>query len=331
MEPTTPDEAAELFLEKRRGDSARSTVQSYQYRLKQWLEWCSENDIEAVEELTTLHIHKFNTYLNDRIAKTTKKSYMTALRLLLDYMCKLNITSRELVEAVETPTLSGDDDVRSDILTQEEAEEVLEHLKRFEYASRTHIQLLLAWRVGARMSSIRALDLSDYDSEEQFLQFRDRADEGTSLKNGGGGERMVALSPDTCTVIDSYIEQNRIDVEDKHGRKPLLTTRQGRISKNCMRRRTYQYTRPCERGETCPHERDPEDCEAMSPTTAHACPSSVALHAIRRGAITTMLSDDDTPTRAVSDRVDASKEVLDKHYDSRSEKSKMEKRRQFFS
>ncbi len=51
-------------------------------------------------------------------------------------------------------------------------------------------------------------------------------------------------------------------------------------------------------------------------------------HAIRRGSITHWLRED-VPTPAVSDRADVSADVIDQHYDERTDQEKMEQRRQY--
>lgn len=89
----------------------------------------------------------------------------------------------------------------------------------------------------------------------------------------------------------------------------------------------YQWTRPCMIGE-CPHEKDPETCEYMDRDNASGCPSSRSPHGVRRGSITSHLRDG-TPEEIVSDRMNVSGDVLDQHYDQRTEREKMEVRREF--
>lgn len=50
-------------------------------------------------------------------------------------------------------------------------------------------------------------------------------------------------------------------------------------------------------------------------------------HAIRRGSITHSLNND-TPDKVVSDRANVSPEVIEQHYDRRSEREKMQQRRE---
>jgi len=61
---------------------------------------------------------------------------------------------------------------------------------------------------------------------------------------------------------------------------------------------------------------------------AMTCPSSVYPHALRRGSITWHLREK-IPKHLVSDRMDVSPDVLDKHYDARSDEERMRQRRDY--
>jgi hypothetical protein len=54
----------------------------------------------------------------------------------------------------------------------------------------------------------------------------------------------------------------------------------------------------------------------------------VSPHAIRRGSITHFLSQD-VPVDIVGQRMDVSRDVVDKHYDKRSAEVKLEQRRKY--
>jgi len=83
---------------------------------------------------------------------------------------------------------------------------------------------------------------------------------------------------------------------------------------------------PCKYGQECPHDRDESDCEAVGLDSSSRCPSSVSPHPFRRGAITHFLQSD-VPETAVSDRANVTKDIIDQHYDQRSDTEKMEQRR----
>jgi hypothetical protein len=88
-------------------------------------------------------------------------------------------------------------------------------------------------------------------------------------------------------------------------------------------------TRPCEYSNDCPYDRSIEDCEATAYSKAAQCPGSVSPHPLRRSAITEALNEGHSK-ELVSDRMDVSTDVLEKHYDARSESEKRELRREMF-
>ena len=179
-----------------------------------------------------------------------------------------------------------------------------------------------------RIGAAHSLDREDYDSDEQYVELRHRPDEGTRLKNKKAGERYVSLSADVCDAVDAYIEYSRDKARDSHGREPLFSSREGRPAKSTLRDSIYRITRPCEYTGECPHDREIDPCEALERNKASKCPSSVSPHAIRHGAITHHLSED-IPEKVVSDRMDVSLDVLEKHYDRRSEQKKAKQRQPY--
>lgn len=125
-----------------------------------------------------------------------------------------------------------------------------------------------------------------------------------------------------------WVESQRPAVTDDYGRNPLLATAYGRVSKSTLRDYVYQQTRPCSYSNECPHDLDPDQCEAAGSKSASGCPSSVSPHAIRRGSITNRLNND-LPDNVVSDRANVSQVVIEQHYDRRTEREKMEQRREY--
>jgi integrase len=190
------------------------------------------------------------------------------------------------------------------MIEADRADRIVNHLGTYQYASRDHIIISLIWHTMLRRGALRALDLGDYDSEEQFLQLIHRPDTGTRLKNGNSSQRLIGLSDDVATALDHYIASQRDDVTDDYGRHPLVTTSYGRPAMSTISKACYKWSRPCKLGEGCPHGRNPKECEAaVDADKPSKCPSSEASHAFRRGGITHYLSND-VPQDAVSDRAD---------------------------
>lgn len=132
-----------------------------------------------------------------------------------------------------------------------------------------------AWR------GVHALDIEDYDSDNQCMKIRHHPETGTPIKNPRKSERLVALLDQVCDVLDDWLTKNRPSVTDKYGREPILASCKGRTNKTTLRAYVYRWTRPCTYSAECPHDRDLGECSALERDTACRCPSSVSPHAIR--------------------------------------------------
>lgn len=329
LEPITPEEATRLYLRDRKNELADATISSYRYKLERFVEWCETEDVDNLNTLSGRDLLRFKQWRSQDLNAVSLKGQLDALRAFIRWCESIDAVEQDLHNKVLSPSLNDGDRERDVLLASDTAEDVLDHLSRFSYASFQHTLLTLLWRCGARSGTVRSFDLRDYDRESQWLRARHRPE--TPLKNKEKGERLIALNSDVCRVLNDYIDHNREDVTDEHGRDPLLTTRFGRVSKSTIRETCYRWTHPCRyNGGECPHGRDTESCQALTPPdkAPSVCPSSRSPHAWRRGAITHHLSED-VPIDVVSDRMNVSREVLDAHYDRRSEEVKVEQRRDY--
>jgi site-specific recombinase XerD len=330
LEPVTPTEAKEMYLAQRRGEVAEATLQAHHYRLKQFVEWCESTDLTNLNELTARGLHKYRLHRKetDDLCKVTLRTQLSTLRVFMKFLESIDGVEQGLHDKMLIPSMEAGEGTRDRMLEQDSAEAMLNYLHTYEYASKRHALLSVLWATGCRMGGAHSLDLSDFDAEGQSLAFRHRPEQGTRLKNKQSGERLCALSADVCEVLQDYIQVNREDVTDDHGREPLFTTRRGRMHKSNIREMVYAKTRPCDYGQDCPHDRDTDSCEATAYTRASKCPSSVSPHDIRRGALTYLLKNE-VPKEVVSDRANVGQDVLDKHYNRMTEEEKMKKRREY--
>ena len=327
LEPLTPRKAKQLFQQNRRGEVAESTHRSHGYRVERFVEWCEDNGIENMNEITGRHAQRYKLARKGEITKTTLTCQLYTLRVFLRFCAKINAVRDGVADSVVTPKLDPDERSDDTILHPDRAKRLLDYLSKYEYATHQHVILRLLWESGGRTGDVRALDLEDIHTSAGYAELRHRPESDTPLKNGQQSNRDIALTAQACAVIDDYIDQYRHSVEDDYGREPLLTTKFGRMTVNTFRYHLYQMTRPCMAGRECPHGREPDDCEATEIRhAASKCPDSVSPHAVRRGAITHYLLQE-TPKGVVSDRMDVSEEVLDRSYDERSLNEKMQQRR----
>jgi len=328
LEPIDPETAVELYLADREAEVSKATLYSHSSRLGHFVRWCGEEEIDNLNVLSgrTLHEYRLWRRRDGDLAPATEKTQMDTLRVFVKWLESIDAVVDDLHTKVRSPVLRDGQNVRDVMLESDRAEEVLDHLSKYEYASRPHVVITLMWHTMMRTGAVHSLDVGDYDPDGQYIAVVHRPEEGTTIKNGTGGERLIALSNDVCRLIDDWIADRRPDVDDEFGRQPLVSTVDGRAHRSTLRGDCYRYTRPCVSTGECPHNRDPESCEAMVYTAAFDCPSSVSPHALRRGGITHHLNSD-VPKDVVGDRANVTAGVLDEHYDRRSQREKMEQRR----
>lgn len=330
LEPLTPEKAKKMFLAERRGQVAENTVQADDYRLRHFIRWTKDQEVENLNDLDGRKLHEFRLWRKEDgdLNKVSLRTQLKSLRVFIRWSESIDAVPEGLHEKVLLPSPSKNEERREEILREGRAEDILNYLRQFEYASRAHTLLELLWHTGLRIGAVHGLDIEDYDGKEERLYLNHRPDTHTPLKNGKKGERIVALSPHVCEVLDDWIAHRRPSGKDEHGREPLFASEEGRLARTTMRETIYSITRPCYYADKCPHDRQIESCDATRYGYRSKCPSSVSPHSIRRGSITHFLSED-VPEKVVSDRMNVSPDILDKHYDKRREEQKVEQRRAY--
>lgn len=328
LEPITPDDALNLYLKDREGELSKQTHRTHNSRLSFFLEWCDEDGLDDLNNLSGRDVRRYRIWRGDSITQVTLKSYMDTLRVFLRWCETINAVPEGLADKVQSPRLGKGENEKTTHIDTETAERIINHLRKYEYGTLPHVIWELLWHTGMRRGAARGLDVDDYHSDESYAEVRHRPDSDTPLKNGNEGERPVALSEGVCTVLDDWIADQRPDVVDDHGREPLLATQHGRIHGQTLQKWIYRWSRPCAIGDECPHDRDPDECDAAGWNGAHSCPDSIAPHDLRRSSITHALRGE-VPKEAVSGRCDVSGDVLDAHYDQMTKQEKMEQRRGF--
>ncbi|UVE49639.1 site-specific integrase [Haloferax larsenii] len=338
LEPMTPQEGYEIHMARVREENAAWTEGSHKSRIKWWLQWCEQEGIDNLNDVTGRDIIRYRDWRrfqngknpeNVPIARPTLKTAIDTLRVYLRHCAEANGVHPLLPEQIDPPTLSKGDHARDVMLSADRAEDVLEYLRKYEYCSLEHVCVELLWHTGMRMGGVRSIDLDDLHlGETPYIELHHRPESDTPLKNKSNGERPVAISDGVARLLRDWRDTQRRDVEDEYGREPLLTTVHGRISRTTIRNYVYWASRPC-LTDDCPHDEDPKTCTAnQNKQSAFKCPGSVSPHAIRRGAITHWL-DKDWRRDHVSERANVSEKVIEEHYDEREDLRKMEQRRQF--
>lgn len=352
LEPLDPYEALEMWLDRQRAEKSVGTVQSYYYRVRQFVDWLEDCELTNLNDLDGRDVFQYDSERRaEGLSKSAINNQLGTIKLFLEFCVDIEAVPPELPAKVDVPTLSKAERANEEKLTAERAETIRENLERFDYASRDHTLFALAWHTGMRLGALRSLDIRDcYLTEDDldrlaheddiqsenldnvrvpFLYLRHRSDSDTPLKNQESGERPVGLSDEIGALLQDYIRVNRPDVEDDYGRKPLFSSKKGsgRMSKGAIRSRFNIITQPCRYG-VCPHDRDTGTCEALEHGYESRCPSARSPHRIRTGSITHH-RDEGWPPEVLAERVNATPEVIRTHYDQPDLLKRMESRRNY--
>nr|WP_049915502.1 tyrosine-type recombinase/integrase [Natrialba taiwanensis] len=326
-EEMTPRKAWQRYLDGRRTEITDESAATYHYRLKLFVEWCENSEIETVSELSGWILDQYESFRSGQgVAATTLHNEMETLQSFIEYLERIEAVDDGLADRVNIPEVPDDEKSRETKLAADRALPLIRYYHSSEQAgSRNHVLLEVAWHTGARLGGIRSLDLRDINASEQSIEFVHRPETDTPLKNKRYGERIVALRDGVAKTLRQYIQSDRWDKHDEHGRQPLFTSLQGRPSTNTLRAWMYAATFPCVRG-SCPHGHEPETCKFRSHTHASKCPSARSPHHVRTGSIT-WHQDRGVPREVTAERVNASQDVIDRYYDKATKRERMELRR----
>lgn len=332
LDPLAPQAAMDLYLDARKEELSKATLSTHTYRVQAFVDYLELQGIRNMNDVGGRDIHAYRVYRReeDDLKAVTLQGQLSTVKQFLRLCASVDAVPENLPEKVLLPNVGKAERSDDTKLGAARTEAILDYLSRYEYASRKHVILLLLWRTSMRRGGLRAIDVDDFDPEEPSLSLRHRPEEDTPLKNGLWGERDVSLHPYVGEVVADYIDGPRKDRPDQYGRDPLITTTQGRAALSTIQNIVYGMTRPCKLGEPCPHDRDPDECDAAQFNYSSSCPSSRSPHQVRTGSISAHL-DAGTPKAVLSDRADASEQILDEHYDKATQREKMRRRRDYIA
>lgn len=328
LEPLTPEKALEMYLSHREPEVPESTYRAHRIRLQHFVRWCDELDIDDLNEMTGRKLHEYRLWRKDDgdLNRVSVRTQMSTLKVFIRFCANIDAVSDGLDEAVDVPELDKGENARSVEIQAERVHKILDYLAKYHYAGRQHLLVHLLWTTSARIGTLRAIDVDDVVLDDGYIEIHHRPGYSTPLKNKESAERYIAISDRTITLLRDWIENQRPDVQDEHGRDALLaTSRSGRLSTTAIRNCIYRVTVPQFIAEECSCSVEEHGRDEIA-----GCNDSVSPHVFRRSSISSQLRDD-VPKQIISDRCDVSGEVLDRHYNTLSEVEKMERRRQYLS
>jgi hypothetical protein len=103
--------------------------------------------------------------------------------MFIRWLESIDGVEQDLSQKVLSPLITPDENSRDVMLDSDRASEKLAHLEKYEYASIEHVAIALMWHTIMRVGGVHAIDVDDYDSDEQSVKVRHRPETGTPIKN----------------------------------------------------------------------------------------------------------------------------------------------------
>jgi len=104
MEPITPEAALELYLEDKQREAAEATVRSHRSRLGHFIDWCDEEGIDNMNDLTARRAHEYRVWRrssHDRDANSvTMKTAMDTFRVFIRWCESIDAVPNGLAEKI---------------------------------------------------------------------------------------------------------------------------------------------------------------------------------------------------------------------------------------
>jgi site-specific recombinase XerC len=177
--------------------------QNYRYALKSFLTWCGKEGIGNLNALAGQHLHKFRVWRKEGgdLAPMTLRTQMSGLRVFLQWAGSTEAVPENLYQKVMIPRVPREERRRTEMLDTDRAQEILDDLTKFHYASLEHAVFAVFLDTGMRLGPVVSLDVGAVDLEKEPLHLVDRADQGTTPKNGKRGERPIAIRSQSATLL----------------------------------------------------------------------------------------------------------------------------------
>lgn len=190
----TPAYARQMFLESKRGQIRESSLRAYKYPTKHLMVFLKDEEVETMAEADGFLIEQWRlARKREDIADATLKNDCKKVATFLRWCAAKNIVEDGLGDKMTIPRISENAMVSSEMVALPQAEELLNHLEKYEYATLYHTLFAVMWHTGCRISGAIALDIGDFVQDPvpaendpdpaPYLKFRNRPEQGTGLKN----------------------------------------------------------------------------------------------------------------------------------------------------
>lgn len=132
LEPISPREALELYLDECRGERSSNSIKARRYQLQYFVEWCEGADADSarvanLNDISGHDFHKFKNWRKDGLAKTTLRTNLSALRQFMKFCVRIEAVPPTIPEKIDVPVLEQGENERDEFIEAERAETILDY------------------------------------------------------------------------------------------------------------------------------------------------------------------------------------------------------------
>jgi len=170
LKPTPPHKAKNRFLNDEKPGVTRKTLKNYRTCLRQFCDWLDDQQLTNLNDLNSELAQRYKQFRLSKVKVITARQDMMTIEQFIEFYEPIAAVPRGMADMVRIPSVSENDEICDDLLTRDEATEMLDFLGKYEYANNRHVTLLLFWKTGMRLSGFRALDHGGFDEGRPVLE-----------------------------------------------------------------------------------------------------------------------------------------------------------------
>lgn len=168
LEPITPDRALELYLDDKARECQQATIRSHRSRLGFFVDWCDEQSIENLNDISARDIHEFRVWRREDLNVTSEKTQMDTVRVFIEWCETIDAVQHGLFKKIKSPVIPDGGNVRETTLTTDRANGILDYLGIYEYATFEHVTWLILVETGMRMGGLMGLTSTTTDARRSI-------------------------------------------------------------------------------------------------------------------------------------------------------------------
>ena len=103
LDSIAPTEAVQMYLDDRKPEVTQNTLYEHKCRLNRFLEWCPDEGVEDINEVTRRTVHAYKQYRSDEVAPTTLEHEMRTFRIFLRFCESINGVADGVASSLSIP------------------------------------------------------------------------------------------------------------------------------------------------------------------------------------------------------------------------------------